>query len=344
MKDDLRTTEKAGDGGWLMSLIARYGRASKSVRESQQRFEDIVNISSDWIWETDAQGRFTFVSPRVQTILGYLPEDLAGKAPWDFMLTEDAARVRAKFFELAESRLPFRGIDNSVLHKDGSMRYTQSAGTPLLGVGDRLLGYRGLGRDVTSAKIAEEQLRVSEERLRLALDATRDGLWGWNVRTGHVYRSPRYYEMSGYTAEEASHDFAFFQRLVHPEDLAAVLHCIETHRRTPSRPLEFDFRLITRIGEIRWMHARGRAVERDEAGVALRITGTLTDITEVKADEAIRLRQTAELARHNMELERFNRLTVGRELDMIALKRQVNELSRELGRAPPFPLAFLPET
>jgi PAS domain S-box-containing protein len=202
------------------------------------------------------------------------------------------------------------------------------------------MGYRGLGRDITAVKRAEAQLRVSEERLRLALDATRDGLWDYDLRTGHVYRSPRYYEITGYAAHDVAADFEFFKRLVHPDDLPFVVQSIDAHRLIPLSLLEFEFRMITRSGDIRWMHVRGRAVQRDAAGLALRMTGTLTDINTSKTDEAARLQQAAELAKRNDELERFNRVTVGRELDMIALKRQVNELSRALGREPPFRLAF----
>jgi len=99
--------------------------------------------------------------------------------------------------------------------------------------------------------------------------------------------------------------------------------------------------LVTSSGEIKWIRGRGRVAERDAEGAPLRMIGTITDISARKAVEEALRRQTQELAQRNAELERFNRATVGRELDMIALKQQVNELSRQLGQEPPYPLAFL---
>ena len=321
-------------------ITGHHGEAS-SLRRSKQQFEALINASADWLWETDEQGRFTFVSDYVQTNLGYAPDEVVGKTPWDLMPAADAEKARFRYLEFAKSRQSFREFDNVSLHKDGSIRYIRTAGTPLLGRGNRLLGYRGMGRDITASKISEEQLRVSEERLRLVLDATSDGVWDWDMASGHIYRSPRYCEIAGYVPTKVTPDVAFFRRLVHPDDLPQAMHHIAAHLKRESPGIEFDMRIINREGAVRWAQIKGRAVTRNEAGAALRIVGTLADITAAKADEAFRTQQTTELARRNAELERFNIVTVGREMDMIALKQRVNELSALLHRPPPYPLAFL---
>ena len=89
------------------------------------------------------------------------------------------------------------------------------------------------------------------------------------------------------------------------------------------------------------MRGRGRVVERDSWKTPLRMIGTITDISARKAVEEALRRQTEELAERNAELERFNLAAVGREWDMIALKRRINELSGKLGQEPPFSLSFL---
>ncbi len=196
---------------------------------------------------------------------------------------------------------------------------------------------------ITERKLAELQLQASEERLKLALEATNDGLWDWDLRTGLAYLTPRYYELTSYRAEEVIANFDFFKRTVHPDDLQEVLKIIDATLQDKIPVCELDYRMLTPAGEIKWIKSRGKVVERDAAGQALRMVGTITDISIHKAAEVAIRRQTEELAKRNTELERFNRAAVGRELDMIALKKQVNALSAELGREPVYSLAFLDE-
>ena len=162
----------------------------------------------------------------------------------------------------------------------------------------------------------KEELRKSEERLRLALDATSDALWDWDLGSGIIYRSPHYYELTGRQPGEDANDFEFFKSTVQPEDLHRVLKTIEAHKQGKTAAIEFDYRLAAKNGNLKWMRIRGRAVERDASGAPVRIVGTLSDITEHKlAEEEIRelnanLEQrveerTAELAAANRELDAF---------------------------------------
>lgn len=194
---------------------------------------------------------------------------------------------------------------------------------------------------ITERKMSEERIRVSEERLQLALEATGDGLWDWDLRRKQTYVTPQCCEMTGYRPEEVVPDLAFLKRVAHPDDLAGILEAVRGHLEGEKPACDLDCRVLTASGKIRWIRSRGRVVERDETGAPLRMVGTITDITAQKAAEEAARRQTSELAERNAELERFNRVTVGRELDMIVLKQQVNALSRELGRERPFPLSFL---
>ena len=340
------TVIKSADGKPLTRIayaldITERKAAEASLRESEKRFHDIVNASADWVWEVDAQVRYTYVSDSVQDLLGYLPEEVLGKQPFDLMPPEEAKKVSAEFAAIAARREPFRDLDNINLHKDGSLRHVQTNGMPILDIDGKLLGYRGLDRDVTEMKKSEERLRISEERLQLALEATKDGLWDWDLRTGQAYLTPYYYDLTGYKPEDVKADFEFFKRTVHPDDLPHVLETLEAHIEGKTPACDYDYRLVTRSGEIRWMRGRGQVVERDAEGAPLRMIGTTSDISERKAAEEALQRQAEELAQRNEELERFNRAMVGREMDMIALKKRVNSLSLQQGRQPPYPLAFL---
>ena len=142
--------------------------------------------------------------------------------------------------------------------------------------------------NITARKLAEAELRTSEERLRLVLESVNEGVWDWNMETGRAYLSPRYYEMTGYAPGEVVPDFAFFESLVHPEDRAAVLRNLEHHLQCQREPSILEFRMITKTGGIRHVLSRGCVVQRDDQGVPKRMLGTLADITERRrAEEAL---------------------------------------------------------
>jgi PAS domain S-box-containing protein len=135
--------------------------AENALRESEKRFRDIAEISADWIWELDSEGRYTFASENVHNLLGFSAEEIIGKTPFDLMPPEEAARMRAEFAAIVARRDAFRDLDNLNQRKDGGLRHVLSSGVPILDEQGTLRGYRGLDRDVTAQRQAEEALRES---------------------------------------------------------------------------------------------------------------------------------------------------------------------------------------
>lgn len=158
---------RVGDGIAITSRdITGWKKAGAALRESETRFRDIVRVSADWIWEVDAEGRYTYASESVKDLLGYASEEVIGKTPFDFMSPEEAARVGAVFAEITARREPFHDLNNINSHKDGSLRYVQTSGTPILDDDGRLLGYRGLDKDMTAKTLAELALAQANRALR----------------------------------------------------------------------------------------------------------------------------------------------------------------------------------
>jgi PAS domain S-box-containing protein len=323
--------------GLILDITARKA-AEDSLRESELRFHDIVNASADWVWEVDVQGRYTYASESVRDLLGYGPEELLGNTPFDLMPPEEAARVAADFSALAARKAPFRDLENVNRRKDGRLIHVATNGMPILGADGQLLGYRGLDRDITEKKTAEAALRQSEERYRLLFESSEDALMtlgppNWRFRSANlaalrIFGADRLDRLTALgpwdvlpeTQPDGSRSGEAAQAWIQQAMRDGAAHFEWQHRRLNGEPFAADV-LLTRIAQ------------QDE----VLLQATVRDISERKAAEV-------ELKARNAELERFNIATVGRELDMIEMKKTINALSRELGREPPYPLAFLKET
>ncbi len=137
-------------------------QTSLALRESERRFQDLVENTHDWIWEVDANGVYRYVSPRVKDLLGYEVEEVLGKTPFDFMQPAEAERVGALFQAFAREKQPFNSLENSNRHKDGHEVVLDTSGTPILSAQGELLGYRGTDRDITDRKQMERKLEKEQ--------------------------------------------------------------------------------------------------------------------------------------------------------------------------------------
>jgi len=155
---DARGSRGGDSPGTLAETIA-------ALRESEDRYRNLVETISDWVWEVDRNAAYTFVSPRIRDLLGYEPGEILGKTPFDLMPPDEALRVKEIFLPLAVRRAPFSGIENANLHKDGHLVILETSGTPFFDADGTFLGYRGVDREIGARKRAEEELRKSEEHL-----------------------------------------------------------------------------------------------------------------------------------------------------------------------------------
>lgn len=123
------------------------------------------------------------------------------------------------------------------------------------------------------------ELAESEERFSLVMNASQDGLWDWNVATGSVYFSQRWFTMLGYEPTELPSEFETWRSLLHPDDAVRTEEKVMAHMQSGT-PFEVEFRMRTRAGGWKWVLGRGKAVAWDKSGRATRMVGTHSDITE----------------------------------------------------------------
>ncbi|NOQ77393.1 MAG: PAS domain S-box protein, partial [Methylococcaceae bacterium] len=126
-----------------------------TLRESEERYRNLVENSSDWIWEVDQNGIYTYCSPKCIDLLGYQAEELIGKTPFDLMSAEEVQRVGVLFQDIVLAKRAFNHLENINLHKNGQQVIMETSGTPFFDEQGELLGYRGIDRDITARKTAE---------------------------------------------------------------------------------------------------------------------------------------------------------------------------------------------
>ena len=150
--------------------------AEDELWQNQQRFQGLVETLYDWIWEVDPHGRYTYISPRIKDILGYEPEELIGKTPFDLMPKEEAKRVMEIFGSLVAEHKPIINLENINLHKDGRPLVMETSGLPFYDNKGNFKGYRGTDSDATERKQTEDALRENEIKLQAIFDTVGTGI------------------------------------------------------------------------------------------------------------------------------------------------------------------------
>jgi len=263
-------------------------------------FSSLVEAAGDWIWEVNADSLYTYASPRVKDFLGYSPEEIIGKNPFDFMQKEDAARVLPIFTEIADKRQTFSRLENINIHKDGHEVILETNGVPFFDKTGKYAGYRGFDRDITERKRMQESLRTAQIRLSEAMDLAGIVYWDYDAQKREFVFNDAFYEFYGTTAEkEGRYSMTgeeYARRFIHPDDLNIFSECIKNNLSRPD--LEFtddiEHRIIRRDGQVRHVLARIMGF-KDNAGNFIRAYGANQDITEQKKAEEQREKLIVEL-------------------------------------------------
>lgn len=228
--------------------ITERKRATEELRASEKRFKDIAHSSGDWIWEVDANGKYTFTSGRVEQILGYMPEELIGKTPFDFMPEEEAERVGKIFEEIASGKHNIVDLENWNLSKKGEHVCLLTNGVPLLDSNGVLTGYRGVDKDITERKLAEEKLRESEEKFRTLADNTSDVIAIMDLQGKITYMSRGIEAEMGYTKEEI--EGTNIRKLLTPESYNLAMSRLQKRLKGEKINAPFEVGIFDKNGKV----------------------------------------------------------------------------------------------
>lgn len=129
-----------------------------SPQDSETRYRTLVESAHEWVWEVNSDLVYTYAGPQCRGILGYEPQEIIGKTPFDLMPPEEARRVALAFGEIAAQRKEFRRLENINVHKDGHLVVLETNGIPIFDHQSNFCGYRGMDRDITERKRAEAEM------------------------------------------------------------------------------------------------------------------------------------------------------------------------------------------
>jgi PAS domain S-box-containing protein len=288
----------------VLSDVTDRRKAEYLVKKSEEKHRSLVEGISHIIFTTDTTGRLTYVSPVIRQVLGYTPEELAGKHFY-FLVPSDQRHILGEKFKEAQAG-KVGPSDFQMLDKSGNIHWGRIVAQPLV-VGNKIQGITGLIGDITDLKHIERALQESEEKLNLAIRGSGLGLWDWRVQTGEVVFNDKWANIEGYTLHELSPlSIDTWTNLTHPDDRKRSNELLEKHFVGASPDYECEVRMLHKDGHWVWVLDRGMVTEWDKDKKPLRMTGTHLDISErKKAEEALRLANRKlnllySLARHDI--------------------------------------------
>jgi PAS domain S-box-containing protein len=173
--------------------ITERKQAEEALFQSEQRFRELTENTSDWVWEVDTTMRYVYSSPKVTDLLGYAPADVLGKTPFDLMPPEEAARLQPALAEVLKNPQPFKSLENVNMRRNGSLVVLETSGVPVYGPDGRFTGFRGIDRDISERKEAEEKilaLNAELTRQATALEAANSELEAFGYTVAHDLRKP----------------------------------------------------------------------------------------------------------------------------------------------------------
>ncbi len=271
------------------------------VTSSEARFRDISMSSADWVWEMDAQSRFTFCSERVKDVIGYTAAEMLGKTPFDYIVPEAAEPVRKVMTGLMANKAPIVDLENRIRAKNGQERTMLASGVPVLDDQGNLIGYRGVDRDITERKTLEAAILKDRAQLAEAMEAARMASWEFDVASETFVFNEAYYKFLETTLEEVGSYMLpapeFIQKYIHPENVQEVESRLQQAVETADADYrsEFEARLRKHDGSYRSILISMR-VEKDPQGKTTRLFGTNQDITERKQAQETIAKRAVELA------------------------------------------------
>ncbi len=313
----------------VFSDITERKRGDARLAESEDRFSRAIAGTGAGLWDWDTVKNTVFFSLQWKRMLGYedheVKNDFSGwKNLWH---PEDAARIERAVNDHLEGKTAVYEVENRLRHKDGGWRWILTRGEIERDAAGNPVRWTGTNIDITDRKRAEQEVQEARDQYQSLVENIPGITYrcqcdkDWTM----LFMSDAVDPLSGYPASDfIGNAVRTYESVIHPEDAARVSDGVHA-AIAQGKPWDIEYRILNKNGEIRWAHETARGVPGEDGRVAF-LDGFILDITEKRRAED-QVQTTVQ------KLEKINRFMMGREMRVLELKREVNVLLAQAGKA-----------
>jgi len=288
--------------------------AQDEATRERSMLRTLINTLPDLIWLKDSKGVYLACNHRFEQFFGASEPEIVGKTDYDFVDKALADFFRAHDRAAMEKKAPSVNEEEITFADDGHRELLITTKIPMLDENSQLVGVLGIGHDTTQQKMAEQALENSEKQLRFVLEGAELGFWDWDIAAGTVSRNERWANMLGYSHDEIRQTTQQWTDFIFPDDRSRAWDSINAALEGRASMHRLEYRMLRKDGSIIWILDQAKVMQRDAQGKPLRMCGTHTDISEIKATHE-------ELTQHRRHLEKL----VGERTHELTLAKEAAE-------------------
>ncbi|HOO57170.1 MAG TPA: PAS domain S-box protein [bacterium] len=280
-------------------------RAQTALVDSEKRYRDMIETTTDIIWQVDRDIRYTYISPQVSELLGYKLSELIGKTPFEKMEAEESKRIKKEIAPVLEARQSFFRRQNRNVGKDGIEVMLETSAAPFFDEDGEFMGYRGIDRDITERVVAQEALRKSEQEFRLLFENSTDAIFWADPGTGRIINCNHSAEK---LLKKSREDIiGLHQSELHPEEQNEYHREIFNTHVKNSGGMNKESRVITSDGEVIPVHISATVAEINDRKI---LQGIFRDIRDLKVTE-LEKESLQQQLHHMQKMDAIGRLAGG---------------------------------
>lgn len=269
-----------------IDLKSEVVKKDSQFKEASLALQIINENTFDAIIILNNIGRIIFWNSAAERLFGYSSEEVVDSDLIDVIIPkEKVAEFTKKYKPDRSKQLSTRGIilHITAIRKDGTQFPAELSISDLRH--DDTWNTVGIIRNISDRKTLEQELILSENRLKLTLQGEEEYLWDWNIQTNEMYFSPTVQSMLGFEKKELRRNYEEWLKFIHADDSARVEYELEKHITGKINMVRVEYRMKSAYGNWNWIYTRGKIVEYDDTKEPLRFIGTNIDINEQKQYE-----------------------------------------------------------
>jgi diguanylate cyclase (GGDEF)-like protein/PAS domain S-box-containing protein len=253
----------------------------ESLQQSEEKYRTILENIEDGYYEADIAGKFTFFNNSMCRIFGYPQEELMGMSIRQYADKENAKKIFQTFNEVYRTGTPAERFDWQIIRKDGAIRFGEASVSLIKDPSGNPVGFRGVTRDITERKQAEEAIRESEERYRTFVENASDIIFRTDVNGRFTFANQAMLRITGYSEEEfiGKH----YRALIRQDKYEEVMKLLTGQYKSRIPNTYQEFPIVRKDGQEKWIGQNTQLLF--ENGEPSGFQAVARDITENKLAE-----------------------------------------------------------